>query len=485
MKPTNQQQEIINAAIEGKNISIEAGAGCAKSTTLKFIAEALPNKNILYLVFNKDNAEEAKAKFPPNVECRTINSLAYQSIVKHPKSSWGQRLDTLSLNDIKIPSGTDEDQAITWKIFIKKAVTEYMQSGEENIITFILNQFNTTDFYNGLEIADEAEGVKETAIKNLSVLALDYWVELTSEKSKTTISHDVYLKLYQLTKPILIFDIIMVDEFQDSNPVMLDIVLNQKHTQTIVVGDSSQAIYAFRGAVNGFDFIPKNFVKLQLTGSYRYTQDIADLGSSVLRLKNVEFPLEGLAKPREINSKAIVCRTNVGVLGWLVSAIKDNKKVYSNVALKPIYSALYHLEAVFSGKEPKFPSRELLFIKTSKDVAKYAAFVPEINAYSNIYGFIKDNGYNVFSFKQEIENVLTTKEKADYSIITCHKAKGMEYDDVTINWDFVPKLKSDTNIFDYYVENVQEANLLYIGVTRAKTRITLPEDLENLLLVEE
>ncbi|APS68750.1 hypothetical protein AVI55_16905 (plasmid) [Piscirickettsia salmonis] len=42
------------------------------------------------------------------------------------------------------------------------------------------------------------------------------------------ITHDGYLKLYQLSKPILNqYDFIMLDEAQDANPAILDIFERQ------------------------------------------------------------------------------------------------------------------------------------------------------------------------------------------------------------------------------------------------------------------
>uniref|UniRef100_UPI0013D42A21 UvrD-helicase domain-containing protein n=1 Tax=Klebsiella pneumoniae TaxID=573 RepID=UPI0013D42A21 len=64
-------------------------------------------------------------------------------------------------------------------------------------------------------------------------------------------THDGYLKLFQLSKPDLSkqFGLIMVDEWQDTNEVTMDIVLEQD-ARLILVGDRHQSIYGFRGATN-------------------------------------------------------------------------------------------------------------------------------------------------------------------------------------------------------------------------------------------
>jgi F-box protein, helicase, 18 len=83
--PTTEQQAIIEATKELKDqecLKISAFAGTAKTTTLKMIAEQMPDTMFLYLAFNKAIVDECKGVFPRNVEIRTIHSLAYGYVVK-------------------------------------------------------------------------------------------------------------------------------------------------------------------------------------------------------------------------------------------------------------------------------------------------------------------------------------------------------------------------------------------------------------------
>ena len=59
--------------------------------------------------------------------------------------------------------------------------------------------------------------------------------------------HDGYLKLWALGRPKLAADFVLLDEAQDSNPVMLD-VLSRQAAQVVYVGDRHQQIYQWRGA---------------------------------------------------------------------------------------------------------------------------------------------------------------------------------------------------------------------------------------------
>jgi superfamily I DNA/RNA helicase len=72
VKPTEEQQAILDAT--GRVLLINARAGTGKTTTLRMIASAHPDRKILYLVFNRKAREEAAGRFPRNVEVRASSS---------------------------------------------------------------------------------------------------------------------------------------------------------------------------------------------------------------------------------------------------------------------------------------------------------------------------------------------------------------------------------------------------------------------------
>ncbi len=84
------------------------------------------------------------------------------------------------------------------------------------------------------------------------------------------------------------FSHIMVDEYQDTNPIQAAIVrlMAAKHNNVMVVGDDSQSIYSFRGADfrNIMDF-PNLFPEtrlIRLEENYRSTQKILDLTNAII-----------------------------------------------------------------------------------------------------------------------------------------------------------------------------------------------------------
>ena len=66
--------------------------------------------------------------------------------------------------------------------------------------------------------------------------------------------------MWALTEPKIDADFLFLDEAQDTNPVLEEVFAAQRgHAQLVMVGDSAQAIYGWRGArdvMTGFDATP-------------------------------------------------------------------------------------------------------------------------------------------------------------------------------------------------------------------------------------
>ena len=82
---------------------------------------------------------------------------------------------------------------------------------------------------------------------------------------------------------------IMVDEYQDTNKLQSAIVelLASKHSNVMVVGDDSQAIYSFRGSTvkNILEF-PEHYPGCKITKleeNYRSTQSILNVANEILK----------------------------------------------------------------------------------------------------------------------------------------------------------------------------------------------------------
>jgi len=68
IEPTFEQKEIIRQVLKEERLKIKAFAGSGKTSTLKMVAEAYPDKKFLYLAFNRRIADEALEKFPEYIQ---------------------------------------------------------------------------------------------------------------------------------------------------------------------------------------------------------------------------------------------------------------------------------------------------------------------------------------------------------------------------------------------------------------------------------
>ena len=104
------------------------------------------------------------------------------------------------------------------------------------------------------------------------------------------------------------YDLIIVDEFQDTDPRQLDFLKQMHVKRCVVVGDDWQAIYGFRGAcVDSFLRFEEHYKKkgshkrLYLSTNYRSLEHITRLGSKIIRASSLQIPKQ----VRTIRSTAI------------------------------------------------------------------------------------------------------------------------------------------------------------------------------------
>lgn len=84
MNASVEQQQIIDAIVNGHNVFTDAVAGSGKTTTIKFIGMACPHLSILVLTYNTRLKDEVRAKLSEQFEVHTYHSLAVKHL--HPSA---------------------------------------------------------------------------------------------------------------------------------------------------------------------------------------------------------------------------------------------------------------------------------------------------------------------------------------------------------------------------------------------------------------
>lgn len=459
-KLTDEQQACVSAAVMGKNLKIKAFAGSGKTSTLIAISKEIENKNILYLVFNKAAQIAAEEKFPSKVSCKTSHSLAYHHYIPmignrlndaYPKFN-EEALINYGINDL-YGCGKEE---IAANAFMK--LKYFMQS--KYSLSFLKPK--PLKKYVIKEELEEAEIDRYT-----DEIAQEYWNKCIEIGSSLPISHDVYLKLYQLSKPNLSnkYDVILFDECQDANPLLLDIITRQK-CQKIYVGDEHQQIYMWRGSENAFKAIKGKALYLSLT--FRFGGEAVSIANKILTIKGEEKELKGL---EWLDTKIIdappyfytsLCRTNSKTIEVVLKNMHKKVCLFGRSIKGVAYLlnsgyALYknNLKGVKHHSLKRFKSWDHMLADHSKSIEKD----PDI---STVINFIAEHGDNVPLMIAKLRSIDDVKEKdADIIISTTHRAKGMEWDNVVVEDDF--KLSEKTSDADW--------NLLYVAATRAQKNL--------------
>ncbi|KAG7320458.1 hypothetical protein KOW79_016311 [Hemibagrus wyckioides] len=513
---THEQQQILNHDIQRHHIvKIMAFAGTGKTTTLVKYAEQRPHLRFLYISFNKSVAMQAKRSFPSNVECRTIHSMAYKAI--------GHRYKNLSklCSNLKpftvawvLPKG--HGGFVNAKV-VTETINNYCSSTDECIgPQHVPERYKNT---NGLE-----ECPSESKKKEFAHDAQDIWMKMTelrpTKEAAYHITHDGYLKLWQLQKPELKdYDLIFIDEAQDCTPVIMDIMLSQSCGK-ILVGDPHQQIYTFRGAINALHIVRHTHL-YYLTQSFRFGSEIAYVGATVLNVcKKVKKILVGgrqdgivrgedsetldnirQARTQAGGKVAILCRCNVTVFSEAVrlTDINPNCKIHIVGGVESF--GLKQILDIWILMQPEDKRRkESLWIKD-----------PFIRSFckEKLGGYVGLKKYATHTEDRELEAKLSVVEKynkripelvdriyncaqskpnsADYILGTVHKSKGLEFDTVVVMDDFIKVPCSRHNLQRMNINpgvrraDSDEWNLLYVAVTRAKRALYITKSVSNIL----
>ena len=488
MDLTTEQLSIINST---GNIKINAVAGSGKTTTIIEYAKARPkNARILYLAFNKSVKLEATKRFADkglsNVKVETAHSLAYKNIVfryNYKVSSQGYRTNEIA-EMLGLKGNGDKHAEYIIANHINKFIAYFCNSDKQKV-----NELNYLDIVSGAKAITFVTNYYSYIEKQTRLLLSKM------DKGEIEIIHDFYLKKFQLSNPELGFDFILFDEGQDASPTMLDIFFKQKATK-VIVGDTHQQIYGWRFAVNSLE--KASFNTLNLSTSFRFSQDIANLAMAVLERKNIigkydPVTISGKGTIKEKKTKAVLARTNLGLLLKAIEYVTEKKNV------KQIYfegninsytyaddgTSLYDVLNLYNHNRNRIKDKLIQSMNSMYELEDYINKTEDMQL-GMMVEIVKEYGNEIPAIIRTIKEKHVSneeKEKAEMIFSTVHRCKGMEYDSVQLVKDFITeekliKIKTESKEKELNVSKLnEEINLLYVAITRTKNTIHIPESL--------
>lgn len=467
--PTPEQSAAVDTFRRGDHLVLQAGAGTGKTTTLAMLA-AGTTKPGRYIAFNKSIANDAAHKFPSNVKCKTAHSLAFGAVghrygarmnaPRLPGWKTGASLGIAVNMRIRIGERNVTNKALSYTVL--RTVTRFCQSADRTI------QRHHVPRLRGIE----AEHLHAQLVDVVLPYANRAWEDLQNpQEGVVRFDHDHCLKIWALTEPRIEADFLLLDEAQDTNPVVEKIFNSQRdHTQLVMVGDSAQAIYGWRGArdvMSGFDG-----TQLALSQSFRFGSALAEEANRWLHI--VDSPIRLTGTPaidtrldRVQEPDAILCRSNVGAMLEVMHLLEEGRRV-----------ALVGGGRVSAGPRPSRPRPQSRQAQRPPraDPLRLLGRAPGIRRIRPVgpwplVDLVDEHGVDVIL---DAVDRLSVEQGAEIVVSTAHKAKGREWAFVRIGEDFTEPMnqeETDEN-GDPLPGDIDdaEARLAYVAVTRARAR---------------
>lgn len=255
MKFTEEQQAAIDLAVQGVSFSLIAPAGSGKSATALGIAKQLPHKKILYLVYNRQARLDAEAKFKTAgmswVTVKTTSQIGWNEY-----ASWkmlGRELAKKYEDRMKPGAPSVTAREVAAKLRLKEI--DFGSNLILNGYTLAVEAMHAIDkfcYSNHKRITERnvylpVAGIDQTSIdaarKYIARLAQAIWDQAIMPDSKLRFTMDYAFKLVAESGDHKGFDVILVDEAQDSNDAVMKFVQNQTDAQVIMIGDPAQCLY--------------------------------------------------------------------------------------------------------------------------------------------------------------------------------------------------------------------------------------------------
>lgn len=465
MKPTDEQQEIVDVVHSGADTVIEAGAGTGKTSTLKLVAANESARRGMCIYFNKAPAAEARRTFPGNVACSTAHSLAWHAMQGRP---FMERLGGPQVP----PKEMAEDWLgiNSWFTDVPKGMKSISSWKIASMAARAVKRFCYTD---ALEIepwhVERVEGITGEYERGLRDFVLPFareiWEDLQRAQGWAQFTPDHYMKLWALEDPRLDADFIMVDESQDTNGVLAGILRRQDHMQRVFVGDSQQRLFSWRGSVDMMEEFGERAEVRFLTQSFRFGNEVAQRANLWLEYLDSPLRLRGLpsiaSRVEYVEQPdAILCRTNADTIAQAMAAQERgfDVAIVGDVAeqMSAFASGAYELKSTGKTKH-----RELAPFKTWEDVVE---FVNDGDAEGNFATAVRlIQRYGGGTVKRVCASCVSERD-ADFVISTVHKVKGMEWSRVLLD----PNLAPDEAAEESGQTSKGELMCCYVATTRAR-----------------
>jgi DNA helicase-2/ATP-dependent DNA helicase PcrA len=477
--PTDEQQAIYDWTTakflgNSRSLIVEACAGSGKTFTIEQAIKLLKAQNerdIIYLVFNAKNREEAQGKGLP---AKTTHQHGYAALRKYCKAN---KLGNPQLVDSKT-SDICRDLLNGYKKEDRLKVGATCQ-----IISMCKNS-----------LVEPSPDVIDTCLEVKSILlppkfnkiafykfVQQVWDKVINDFSIIDFDDMLFLPVYH-KMPVEKYLWTFADEVQDFNKCQIELLKRTVTKNLVAVGDRNQSCYAFRGAeAEAMDDIKLAFGADELTLSVTFRVPKAGVQHVNQEYPHIKFNCLDTAKEGSIetmpeekllsvvkDNDLVLCRMNAPLVIHVFALLREGRK--ATIIGRDLSNQLTSMVNRFSGDNEYCDVVTLLdrlnqygMLEVGKLMNRGKEMQAEIlrDKIQTIEA-LADGCQNAKCVHQRIKQIFTQTKGGGVSFSTVHRAKGLEANRVfVLKPELMPHPAAKKP-----VEKVQEINLQYIRDSR-------------------
>ena len=354
MELNSQQKAAVTYNGDAKNILVVAGAGCGKTRTIiaravHLVQSGVQPSQILMLTFTNRAAREMKSRMRRElgmdaykIQAGTFHSFCLKIMSKIPNS--------FEINGLNIIDADDQRELMNLirAKFIDKKNKELNKDFPKSRDLIAHYSYSRNTCIPLEKYLNENNNIKDDYISLCLLILNEYQKE---KEEKGYLDYDDLLAVFasimekkdELRKSVAkLFQEVLVDEMQDTNPLQFNILkqFSKEGTRLFCVGDPAQSIYGFRGAefkqIYEFEKFFKNSKTMKLSLNYRSFQEILDLSNWLLNKSELEYDNRLISERGECGNKPLFVEfdTNYDEASWvgdtIVEKVAEEQREYKD-----------------------------------------------------------------------------------------------------------------------------------------------------------
>ena len=457
------------------HLQVEAKAGSGKTTTIIQGLGRCPEP-ALVLAFNKSIATELESRLAaapasqPHTAA-TFNSVGHRALGKMLRKR-------LTLNTKKIPgllADLDLPLAIRYEAerIIDRARTIGLVPASCSVPGLVPDDDATWDQLLSESSPDLTADLLRPILEKSFALATAGTIDFADQ---------LYMPVV-CSAPFARFPTVVCDEAQDISPIQHEILQRSLAYKAalVTVGDTHQAIYAFRGADSrSMASLRTRFpgTTLPLSVSYRCPIAIIEhVQRWVPDILAAPTAIDGLVEFLDTDwtladipfGSFILCRNNAPLLGVAIQALTTGTPF--SLSSRDIGG---QLTGLLKKLAPRPTSTTTFLSALSAHSAREVARRPRSQAYwsdiTDCFTVLSQSANDTARLQHNLDAIFKAPPSARLTLSTIHKAKGLESDNVVI---------LNRGLFGRFAkteeDKQQEINLQYVAATRARRRLAYIE----------